>query len=395
MSTAKNEKTESKNTEAETLHHYTSIEGFEGIINSQSLRMTESDLLNDPNDCKLFIKIVKEYLNDKIINQILSDTISEYQITDDNKNSIEFLLKNGCDFISYIEHIHNHIPLFVTSFTVNDNHDSTNMWSYYGKSGMELTFDKNKLFSLFKSTLSSETEYLIPQPVIYVSDDDISNIDKIPIPNFSTFILVGKDYDNIFEKHKKEITETNNGAFSYLYDTKELSQFIKTHLKSYMLTLNYLLQSKNTDEQITTNTHSDKIFNRVFTNVSKLYGNLQWKHDLSLFMLILSSLIKHTRYSHEKEYRIVYFNYDMDAINNRKQLQIKPLTYGEKIESYINLFDNSDTNSKNGFYESIKSITTSPSIDKVLKSTDEYIANLKSKLTETSETDIPIKVSQR
>lgn len=41
------------------------MQGFESIIKNQTIRMTRSDFMNDPNDCKVFYNIVKEYISKK------------------------------------------------------------------------------------------------------------------------------------------------------------------------------------------------------------------------------------------------------------------------------------------------------------------------------------------
>ena len=42
------------------LYHYTSVDGFEGIVKNNSIRMTKSEFLNDPYDCHLFVKLVEK-----------------------------------------------------------------------------------------------------------------------------------------------------------------------------------------------------------------------------------------------------------------------------------------------------------------------------------------------
>ena len=56
------------------LYHYTSVSGFDGIIRSNSIRMTRSEFLNDPYDCHLFIKLVEKYLAEK--QTLVKETIS-------------------------------------------------------------------------------------------------------------------------------------------------------------------------------------------------------------------------------------------------------------------------------------------------------------------------------
>ena len=65
--------------------------------------------------------------------------------------------------------------------------------------------------------------------------------------------------------------------------------------------------------QININTEPDVVFERVFDNISKLNNFFYWKHDLSLYMLVLSALIKSDTYQYEDEHRIVYFEYNIDG----------------------------------------------------------------------------------
>ena len=46
-------------------YHYTGISGFEAILKSGSLRMTRPDFMNDPNDCRVFLDVVKKYIESK------------------------------------------------------------------------------------------------------------------------------------------------------------------------------------------------------------------------------------------------------------------------------------------------------------------------------------------
>ncbi|MCD7715629.1 MAG: hypothetical protein LUI39_04145 [Lachnospiraceae bacterium] len=63
MNTDERKADELKADEEKKLYHYTSVKGFEGIINNNSIRMTKSDFLNDPSDCNLFITLVDKYID--------------------------------------------------------------------------------------------------------------------------------------------------------------------------------------------------------------------------------------------------------------------------------------------------------------------------------------------
>ncbi len=44
------------------IYHYTSIDGFHSIISNKKLRLTRSEFLNDPSDCKVLTTLIKAYL---------------------------------------------------------------------------------------------------------------------------------------------------------------------------------------------------------------------------------------------------------------------------------------------------------------------------------------------
>ena len=52
-------------------YHYTSISGFEAILKSGSLRMTRSDFMNDPNDCRVFLDVVKKHIESKPLERFI------------------------------------------------------------------------------------------------------------------------------------------------------------------------------------------------------------------------------------------------------------------------------------------------------------------------------------
>ena len=43
------------------LAHYTSVDGFNGIVTSDTLRMTRSEFMNDPSDCKMLGTLIEQY----------------------------------------------------------------------------------------------------------------------------------------------------------------------------------------------------------------------------------------------------------------------------------------------------------------------------------------------
>lgn len=344
----------------DNLYHYTSVDGFEGVIKNNSIRMTKSDFLNDPNDCNLFIKLIDKYLNSHPT--VLSDAIS---VLSTNQVEVSDLYKNkNCDLIHYIEYIQKNIGLYVMSLTkIND---CMNMWNYYGHGGMELEFSIDNLVEAFRSTFVSEKEFLTEAKVIYANSE--LDVEKITVPDFSKFVLINKDSKNIFEDHRSFIADKSTYKADHLYTTSSLDKFINTYLKSYVASLEYLLKNKIID----VSTNSDIVFNKVFDNISKLNNFYYWKHDLSLYMLVLSALIKSDTYEYEYEHRIVYFEY---AINAKKTIleeySTKNLGASQFIYPYI-------TFKKEKLLKgALQSVTISPVTSNLPINADAYTDTLK------------------
>ncbi len=344
------------------LYHYTNVSGFEGIMNNNSIRMTKSDFLNDPADCHLFITLVEKYINSHA--EILSDIIS---LVKDNQEIVnKIYTEKGCDLIHYIEYIHKHISLYVMSLTQID--DGMNMWNYYGQGGMELNFSIEGLIKSLKKTFISEKELLAESHVIYANSE--SGIEKINVPTFSDFTLINKESDNIFKDHHLFINEKSNYEAAQLYSTTGLKQFINTYMKSYIATLEYLLKNKEINDKMS----SDKIFQKIFENDSKLNNFYYWKHDLSLYMLVLSALIKSDTYEYEDEHRVVYFEYNINPGKTKKEeYTVKHIMSGDFICPYITFKDDDENNL---LQNSLKGITISPVTRNLPINYDTYLETL-------------------
>lgn len=340
------------------LYHYTSVGGFEGIISNNSIRMTKSDFLNDPADCNLFITLVKQYIetHHEMLSKIIS-SIGEYRdIVREMYNNKE------CDLINYIEFIHNHISLYVMSLTQVD--DGMNMWNYYGQGGMELEFSIESLIESLKKTFISEKEFLAEAHVIYFNSE--FDIEKINVPTFSNFALINRDSNNIFEDHRSFIDKNSYYDANQLYLTTKLDTFISTYLKSYITTLDYLIR-KN---EISADMSSEMVFYKVFNSVSKLNNFYYWKHDLSLYMLVLSALIKSDTYEYENEHRIVYFEYNINPEKaKREEYSMRHIMSGDFICPYITFKKDDNDLLQN----SLKGVTISPVTRNLPINSDAYL----------------------
>lgn len=344
----------------EKLYHYTSVEGFERIITDNSIRMTKSDFLNDPFDCHLFVTLIEKYMESHpkvLLNSILN--------LETHKTEVDELYKSKeCDLIHYIKYIQNHISLYVMSLTKTN--DGMNMWNYYGHGGMELEFSIDNLVDSFRGTFVSEKEFLTEAKVIYANSE--LDVEKILVPDFSKFVLINNDSKNLFNDHRSFIKENSFYEADQLYSTSSLDKFINSYIKSYVASLEYLMKKGI----INVNTSSDIVFDKVFDNISKLNNFYYWKHDLSLYMLVLSALIKSDTYEYEDEHRIVYFEYNINSDKKKnEEYSMKNLDSSRFIYPHIT-FKNPGL-----LQNSLQSITISPVTSNLPISESAYTETLK------------------
>lgn len=358
-------------------YHYTNLEGFEGIINNKSIRMTESDFLNDPDDCQLFVELVNSYLETH--QKLISDSISKIN---SNKEKVSNIY-NKCNLIDYIRFIHKNINLYVFSMTEIDDYMS--FWNNYGYGGMELEFSIGSLINSIKRTFTSEKEFLTYSHVIYANKE--LDVNKIKVPNFSKFKLINNKSKNLFKEHQSFIDNNSDCNNSQLYSTSSLDTFIDTYLNSFLHSLKHLLNNKKIDEDM----DSDEIFKEVFKNDWECNDKLFWKRDLTLYMIVLSVLIKCDTYKYENEHRIVYFEYNINSDNNKKseEYAIKHIFSGEFIYPYIT-FENLEM-----LKNSLKSITISPISSNLPFNKEVYKSMLKKYLSKNGfDSSVDVKFSK-
>ena len=257
------------------MKHYTSVEGFEGIIKGKSLRMTKSDFLNDPSDCKLFISLVQDYLqrNQSKVNSILSSVVPTGFVRE---------MAEKYSVSEYIAYVQQQVPLYVLSLT--ELEDDMSMWNYYGHGGVELQLDCDLLIEKFRSCLTRGDEYLACSRVIYTNEQ--VKLEDITVPVFESFELKTMNSCNLFVDNRDQITNTTETA--QLYGTESLVTFVDTYIKNYIYTIKFLAENNMIDST----TSRKELFEKVFANISSLYGKYVWKKDLSLYILVLSALIK-------------------------------------------------------------------------------------------------------
>lgn len=254
------------------------------------------------------------------------------------------------------------------------------MWNYYGQGGMELKFSMESLVKTLQKTFISEKEFLAEAHVIYANNK--FDVEKINVPAFTDFILINKESNSIFEDHHSFIKEKSYYDADQLYSTTRLDQFIRTYMKSYITTLEYLLQNDKINDRMS----SEIIFQKVFENVSKLNNFYYWKHDLSLYMLVLSALIKSDTYEYEDEHRVVYFEYNINSEKTKKEeYTVKHIMAGEFICPYIT-FKKEDGNDL--LQSSLKGITISPVTRNLPINDDIYLETLNKYISSKGFTDI-------
>ena len=323
------------------LYHYTSVEGFKNIIESHSLSLTESNFLNDPQDCKLFEYILKNNIKDNE-NKTAQEIIDSCKLKE-NKDEILKVISN-CSFEDYIDYLYKHIKLYVMSFSKDG--DDLSMWNYYGKGGLSLKISKNELINEIKKLLKDENEYFIFEEVIYSNND---TIDKVP--NFDSIELYSKDEDYVLKSNIEN--EAKNEDAKYLLDNNELKKFYYIFYKSYLFSINYVLSK----DVISFDSNQESICKAVFNSILELPESMLWKRNLSIYMILLTALIKSNSYESEKEVRIVYFKHSIDDECNDKNIDffVKHTPSGDLLSPCIYLKEDI-----NGFKDTLKELIISP-----------------------------------
>ena len=297
------------------LYHYTSIDGFFSILNNRSLHLTRSGFLNDPSDCRVLTTLISDYLNSKINTSFFTsfrhDVVNIYE---------------NAPLLNYITFLQDNIPLYVFSLTKNS--DAMDMWNYYGNGGIQFEFAVDHIIEDFSTLLKSENDFLALAPVKYV--DPSKTLSDIILPSFDSYRIDSKNTFDLFVKHKDELNRI--GENTQLYRTTSLEIFTKTYLRGYLSTL----ESLYSDGKITLLNKPEEIYKAVFNNTMALNRKMLWKKDLTLYILLLSSLIKSNTYEYENEVRIVFFNTDLTPPRSQTVNYTTQLLQGQKyIKPYI------------------------------------------------------------
>lgn len=301
-------------------YHYTSVDGISAILQSQKLRLTRSEFLNDPDDCRVLFTLVRDYLNRKRAG-------IEKQL---DSSELQQIHKNA-PLIDYIEFLQKHIHLYVLSLT--DNNDEMSMWNYYGSSGMQLHIEIEELTKEITKSFTSSNQYIALSPVYYIPTPDNTSVEDISFEPFYTFRLDNNAKSNIFYENSKRTGK--DGHAHPLYQTTALSGFVDTYIKGYVKSLQHLLSER----QISVTSTSEEIFRAVHNNTNILNNYLEFKKDLTLYLLVLSAFIKNDSYAYENEFRIVLFensltqsvNVDYAVQSMQSQKYIRPFMETKKV----------------------------------------------------------------
>ncbi len=278
-------------------YHYTSVDAMVSIMQNKALRFTRSEFLNDPADGKVLTGILEKYLEALDVTAIIKPEMAK-----GNKGLPSDMLKrvkpiyDAAPLIDYIKYLQKHIHLYVLSLTKNE--DQVSMWNHYGNGGIAFEVDMAALICRLKKCLLAPHQYITYSPVKYISEEEEA-AETITLTPCSQFPLDSQNESNIFETHSQD----GEIYFRNRYQTKKLKEFIDNYIIEYFHSLNFL-SNGNT---ISASSEPTDIFKAVHENAFKCSRQLTFKNDLTLYMLVLSALIKSKTYEHENEFRIVVF----------------------------------------------------------------------------------------
>lgn len=295
------------------LAHYTSVDGFNGIVTSDTLRMTRSEFMNDPSDCKMLGTLIEQYLKESNKKE---GCIEEYK-------AIEKIYEK-VTVMDYIKFIQDNIPLYVLSFT--DKLDEMEFWNYYGNGGAQLNIDEEQLIENMCKQLGEE-EYLICAPVKYASNDQ--NIETICLSEqLGNLKAYDKNNESVFEKHMES-------GGKGIYQKTNIKEFVDSFVTDYVISMQYLYKSGIIDDS----TSKSDVLKEIFKNQNEISESMIFKKDLLMYMISLSALIKTSSYEYENEKRIVYFHNTVGEKRKKDQYELKSILDQKYIRPYIEFKD--------------------------------------------------------
>lgn len=366
-----------------SLYHYTSVQSFESIIKSQCIRMTRSDFMNDPHDCRAFYNIVKKYIETKTRCLDVAHYLNNVKsISNRYPEDVEELIRKY-PLTDYLQYVYDHIPLYV--FSLTDARDSLPMWNYYGNNGICLGFDQDSLLrAMAKNLCQKDFDFLAYTKIDYI--DLGENLSSLPLDSLSDIQL-----------YTSSSQHTEGAPYStYLHEDRRdgkvnLESFVDSYIESYVVTVNYLLRSPKAAGESFEGHYgisSDNDFYRtIFIRNRELIKNssLKFKADIDLFMLILSARYKPKTFENESETRIVFFRYDVDQ-QAEEQFTTVSYDFGAFIKPFIEC--RFDPSPEEPLSAEVRSIILSPATKRIPVSVPIYQKVLCSFLKKENSFDI-------
>lgn len=305
-------------------YHYTTTQGFESIIKNKCIRMTRSDFLNDPHDCRVFFDIVEAYIAEKMKN--IPELMKMAEVRPELMEHMEKILMEY-PIVDYMKYVYRNVPMYMLSLT--DESDSLPMWNYYGGEGLRFGFDSEILVrEMSKALCNKSFEFLVQTQVEYI--DSEMPLSKLTLDSFSNFYV--REYSDTEQRPILRKTSIKH------HDGHNLEFFIDSYIKSYIKTIYFwiddLLYRNARLEDILIGQEKSSVFKMIFENNKNVpRKSLRFKTDIDIYMLILAARYKTKTFENEAETRIVFFNYD---IENRPTEEFITVNY--KFGSFIRPF---------------------------------------------------------
>lgn len=288
--------------EEKDVYHYTSMRGFHNIIESQTLRFTRSDFMNDSKECSLFYELMKKE-NNKVL------------LKDDISADLETIIEKYSLF-EHLKQIEKHMNYYI--FSLTGKSDNLPMWNYYGNNGVQLQLDKDKLVQVLKQSIKenfNDNFTIIEGAVQYMdSNSTIGDLDE-----YHYRCCSGKK-ENI--SYKESLRERNQQNDFYKEGEGEgIDNFIYSAKKDLQVTLDFLLKN----HYISKDEEPENIFKQIYKNChdqKDRHNKMKFKWEIILNLIALSTLTKIDSYKNEDEFRIVIVNEKIEDNNDDEEYYI-------------------------------------------------------------------------
>ena len=310
------------------LEHYTSVEGFRGILSTKNLRMTRVEFMNDPLESRVMRNIIERYLENSNKEMKTIEAVAEVL----KKKKIEGKIKETKDLhkkanvMDYMDFILENIRMYVLSLTSKD--DKLEIWNYYGNGGIQLSIDEEKLMNEMEKDLKelkNPEAYVACGKVIYVKEGE--KPEEIPLNElFESFNLRGIDTKMCGELTK--VIKKQHG------EDNTIKKFVDLFTFDYYRSMEFLRRT----EKIGDDSEKEEILSEIYENQNSVASRMLFKKGYYIYMIILSALVKTASYKYEEETRIIYFeNLLAKSEGKRKDSQfiVKPIGGQSYLCPYI------------------------------------------------------------